>query len=130
MVACAANRNNSGSKKMKTLNEDATSAPDNPREEGIEMVQPHKGSTMSYGETSVTVSEGKISKKEITGTSHKAGNRVDLRTDMSSSWWTGMAGTGGVMPPLKKQTKVKKEPSEMTLEEEPPINKSTPWCIM
>jgi len=58
MVAHAANRNNSKSKKIKTINEDATLAPNNPIEEGIEMVLLHKGSATSYGEILVTVSEG------------------------------------------------------------------------
>jgi len=125
MVACAANRNNSKSKKMKTIDEDATLAPNNPIEEGIGMMLPHKGGTMSYGETLVTVSEEWISKKEIAGTSYEAGNSADLKSDMSSPWWTRMVGTGGPMPPLHKQTKMKEEPSETTLADEAPITKST-----
>jgi len=69
MVAHAT-KNNSRGKKMKTIDEDATSAPDNPIEEGIGMTQLHKGGAMSHGETSVTVSEEQLSKKEITGASH------------------------------------------------------------
>jgi len=92
MVAHAANKNNSKSKKMKTIDKDATLASDNPIEEGIGMMLPHKGSTMSYGKTLVMVSEEQISKKEITGTSHEAGNSTDLKSDTSSPWWTGTAG--------------------------------------
>jgi len=79
MVACATNKNNSRSKKMKTIDEDATLAPDNPIEEGIGMTLSHRGSTMSYGETSVMVSEDWISKKETAGTSHEVGNSADLK---------------------------------------------------
>ena len=68
MVACAA-KNNSRGKKMRTIDEDATSVPKNPLEEGIGMTRLHKGGTMSHGETLATVSEELISKKEITGTS-------------------------------------------------------------
>jgi len=57
MVACAANKNNSRSKKMKPIHEDAASAPDNPIEEAIGMMRLHKGSATSYGETSAMVSE-------------------------------------------------------------------------
>jgi len=84
MVAWAANKNNSKSKKMKTIDEDAALVPDNPIEEGIGTMLLHKGSAMSYGETLVMVSEERISKKEIAGTSHKAGNSVDLKSDISS----------------------------------------------
>jgi len=129
MVACAANKNNSRSKKMKTIDKDAASVPDNPIEEGIGMMLPHKGGATSYGETSATISEEQISKKEIAGTSHEAGNSADLKSDMSSLWWTGMVGMGGAMPPLQKQTKMKEEPSETTLADEAPMIKSTPWCI-
>ena len=83
MVA-RATKNNSRGKKMRTIDEDATSAPDNPIEEGIGMTWPHKGSATSHGENSATVSEEQISKKEITGTSHEAGNSADLKSDMSS----------------------------------------------
>jgi len=75
------------------------------------------------------VSEEPISKKEITGTSHEAGNRADLKSDMSSPWWTGMAGMGGTTPPLQKQIKMKEEPSETTSADEALMTKSTPWCI-
>jgi len=129
MVACAA-KNNSRGKKMKTIDEDTASAPDNPIEEGIGMTWPHKGGTMSHGETLAMVSEVLISKKEITGTSHKAGNSVDLKSDMSSPWWIGTAGMGGATPPLQKQMKMKKEPSETTSADEVLITKSTPWCIV
>jgi len=78
MVAHAA-KNNSRGKKMRTIDEDAASAPDNPKEEGIGMMQPHKGGAMSHGETLAIVSEALISKKEITGTSHEAGNSADLK---------------------------------------------------
>jgi len=101
MVAHAA-KNNSRGKKMRTIDEDATSVPDNPIEEGIGMTQPHKGSATSHGETLAMVSEELISKKEITGTSHEAGNSVDLKLDTSSPWWTGTAGMGGATPPLQK----------------------------
>jgi len=130
MVACATNKNNSRGKKMKTIDEDATLAPNNPIEEGIGMMQPHKGSATSYGETSVMVLEEQLSKKEIAGTSHKAGNSVDLKSDASSPWWTGMAGMGGATPPLQKQIKMKEEPSETTLADEALMTKSTPWRIV
>jgi len=130
MVAHAAHKNNSQSKKMKTIDEDAALAPDNPIDEGIGMTLPHKGGTTSYGETSAMVSEERISKKEITGTSHKAGNSADLKSDTSSPWWTGMVGTGGAMPPLQKQMKMKDKPSEMMLVDEAPMTKSTPWHIV
>ena len=129
MVAQAANRNNSKSKKRKTINEDATSAPNNPIEEGIETTLLHKGCTMSYGETSVMVSEEQISKKEITGTSHEAGNSVDLKSDTSSPWWTRTAGMGGATPLLQKQMKMKEEPSETTSVDKALMTKSTPWSI-
>jgi len=129
MVACATNRNNSKSKKMKTIDKDTTSVPDNPIEEGIGMMLLHKGGATSYGETLVMVSEEQISKKEIAGTSHKAGNSMDLKSDMSSPWWTGMVGMGGAMPALQKQMKMKEEPLETTLADEALITKSTPWRI-
>jgi len=94
------------------------------------MAWPHKGGAMSHGETSAMVSEELISKKEITGTSHEAGNSADLKSDTSSLWWIGMAGMGGATPPLQKQTKMKEEPSETTLADEAPMTKSTPWCIV
>ena len=93
------------------------------------MMLPHKGSAMSYGETLAMVSEERISKKEITGTSHEADNSVDLKSYTSSLWWTGMVGTGGAMPPLWKQIKMKEEPSETTLADEVLMTKSTPWHI-
>jgi len=129
MVACAANKNNSRGKKIKTIDKDATSVPNNPIEEGIGTMWPHKGGATSHGETSVTVSEGQLSKKEIAGTSHEAGNSVDLKSDTSSPWWTGMVGMGGATPPLQKQMKMKEEPSEMTLVDKVLMTKSTPWCI-
>ena len=52
MVARAA-KNNSRGKKMRTIDKDTASAPDNPIEEGIGMTQPHKGGATSHGETSV-----------------------------------------------------------------------------
>ena len=115
---------------MKTIDEDTASAPDNPKGEGIGTTQPHKGCTTSYGETSVTVSEEQISKKEIVETSHEAGNGVDLISDMFSPWWTGMVGMGGATPPLQKQMKMKEEPSEMTSVDEVLMTKSTLWCIV
>jgi len=115
---------------MKTIDRDAALVPNNPIEEGIGMTWPHKGSATSYGETSVMVSEEQISKKEIVGTSHEAGNSVDLKSDTSSPWWTGMVGMGGTTPPLQKQMKMKEEPSETTLVDEVLMTKSTPWCIM
>ena len=63
MVACAA-KNNSRGKKMRTIDENATSAPNNPIEKGIGMTWPHKGGAMSHGETLATVSGEQISKKE------------------------------------------------------------------
>jgi len=129
MVAHAT-KNNSRGKKMRTIDEDTTSVPDNPIEEGIGMMQLHKGSTVSHGETLAMVSEEPISMKEITGTSHEAGNSVDLKSDTSSLWWTGMVGTGGATPPLQKQMKMKEEPSETTSADEVPMTKSTPWCIV
>ena len=66
MVAHAA-KNNSKGKKMKTIDEDTASAPNNPIEEGIGMMRPHKGGAMSHGETSAMVSEELISKKEKQG---------------------------------------------------------------
>ena len=78
MVA-RATKNNSRGKKMRTIDKDTTSAPDNPIAEGIGTMQPHKGSPTSHGETSVMVSEEQFSKKEIAGTSHKAGNSVNLK---------------------------------------------------
>jgi len=129
MVACATNRNNSKSKKMKTIDKDAALAPDNPIEEGIGTTLLHKGGTTSYGETSVTVSEEQISKKEIAGTSHEAGNSMDLKSDTSSPWWTGMVGMGGATPLLQKQIKMKEEPSETMLVDKVPMTKSTPWRI-
>jgi len=128
MVAHAA-KNNSRGKKIRTIDKDTTSVPDNPIEEGIGTTWLHKGSATSHGETLATVSEEPISKKEITGTSHDAGNSADLKSDTSSPWWTGTAGTGGATPPLQKQTKMKEEPSEMTLADEVPMTKSTPWRI-
>ena len=76
------------------------------------------------------VSEEPISKKEITGTSHEAGNSTDLKSDMSSLWWIGMAGMGGTTPPLQKQMKMKEELSETMLADEVLITKSTPWRIV
>jgi len=64
MVAHAT-KNNLRGKKMRTIDEDTTSAPNNPIEEEIGMTWLHKGSTMSHGETLATVSEELISKKEI-----------------------------------------------------------------
>jgi len=114
---------------MKTVDEDAALAPNNPIEEGIGVMWLHKGSATSHGETSAMVSEEQISKKEITGTSHKAGNSADLKSDTSSPWWTGMAGMGGATPPLQKQTKMKEETSETMSADEALMTKSTPWCI-
>jgi len=65
---------------MKNIDEDTALAPDNPIEEGIGTTWLHKGGATSHGETSATVSEVLIS-------SHEAGNSVDLKSDMSSSWW-------------------------------------------
>jgi len=76
------------------------------------------------------VSEEQISKKEIAGTSHEAGNTMDLKSDTSSPWWTGMVGMGGATPPLQKQIKMKEEPSEMMLADKVLMTKSTPWCIV
>jgi len=114
---------------MRTIDQSAALAPNNPIEEGIGMMWPHKGGAMSHGETLAMVSEEQISKKEITGTSHEAGNSADLKSDMSSPWWTGMVGMGGTTPPLQKQMKMKEEPSETTSVDEVPMTKSTPWCI-
>ena len=56
MVAHAA-KNNSRGKKMRTIDENAASVPNNPIEEGIGTMQPHKGGAMSHGETLAMVSE-------------------------------------------------------------------------
>jgi len=130
MVACATNRNNTRNKRMKAIDEDTASAPDNPMEEGLEMVLPQKDSATSYGETSAMASGEQTSQKEITGTSHKAGSSADLKSDTSSPWWTGTMGTGGVTPPLQKQMKLKEEASETTLAEEALMMKSTPLHIV
>jgi len=129
MVAHAANRNNTRNKRMKAIDEDVASALDNPKEEGLEMALPQKDGTMSHGETLATASGEWTSKKEVTGTGHKAGSSVDLKSGMSSPWWTGTTGMGGVMPPLQKQTKLKEE-SETTLVDEAPMMKSTPLHIV
>jgi len=110
---------------MKTIDEDAASVPDNPIEEGVGMTWPHKGGATSYGETLTMVSEVQISKKEIVGTSHKAGNSADLKSDMSSP----NDRDGRCNTPLQKQTKMKEEPSETTSADEAPMTKSTPWCM-
>jgi len=55
---------------------------------------------------------------------------VDLKSDMSSPWWTGTVGTGGATPPLQKQMKMKEEPSETMSADKVPMTKSTPWCIV
>jgi len=55
---------------------------------------------------------------------------MNLKSDMSSPWWTGTAGMGGATPPLQKQMKMKEEPSEMMLADEAPMTKSTPRCIV
>jgi len=81
MVARATNRNNAKNKKMKAIDKDAASAPDNPITEGIETVLLQKDGTMSYGETSAIASEAWTTKKKIPGTSHKAGNSVDLKSE-------------------------------------------------
>ena len=112
MVAHAA-KDNSRGKKMKTIDKDTASVPDNPIEEGIGMMRLYKGSTRSHGETSVTVSEEQLSKKEIAGTSHEAGNSTDLKSDTSSPWWTGTVGMGGTTPPLQKQMKMKGREEEI-----------------
>jgi len=109
MVACAANRNNMRNKKMKAIDEDMASVPDNPMVEGLEMVLPQKDGATSYGETLAMASGEQTSKKKITGTSHKAGNSADLKSDMSSPWWTGTMGMGGATPPLQKQMKLKED---------------------
>jgi len=51
MVAHAANRNNARNKRMKAIDEDVVSAPDNPMEEGLETALPQKDGATSYGET-------------------------------------------------------------------------------
>ena len=129
MVARAANRNNTKTKRMKAIDKDMASVPDSPMTEGIEVVLLQKDVTMSYGETLAMASGVWTSKKEIAGTSHKAGNSVDLKSDTSSPWWTGTAGMGGATPPLQKQTKLKEESSETMSVEEVPIMKSTPLHI-
>jgi len=48
MVAHAANRNNAKNKRMKAINEGMVSAPDNPKEEGLETALPQKDGTMEY----------------------------------------------------------------------------------
>jgi len=128
MVACATNRNNMKNKRMKAIDKNTASAPDNPKEEGLEMVLPQKDGTMSHGETSATASGEWTSKKEVTGTSHEAGSSVDLKSGTSSTWWTGTMGTEGVMPPLQKQMKLKEESETMSVEEAL-MMKSTPLHI-
>jgi len=128
MVARATNRNNARNKRMKAIDEDAVSAPDNPMEEGLEMVLPQKDGATSYRETLAMASGEQTSKKEVTGTSHEAGSSVDLKSGTSSPWWTGTMGMGCVTPPLQKQTKLKEE-SETTSVEEAPMMKSTPLHI-
>ena len=123
MVAHATNRNNMKNKRMKAIDEDMVSAPDNPKEEGLEMALPQKDSATSHGETLATASEEHTSKKEVTGTSHEAGSSMDLKSGTSSPWWTGTMGMGGVTPPLQKQMKLKEE-SETT-----PMMKLAPLCI-
>jgi len=78
MVACATNRNNARNKRMKTIDKDTASVPNNPKEEGLEMVLPQKDGTTSHGETSAMASGEWKSKKEVTGTSHKVGSSADL----------------------------------------------------
>jgi len=97
---------------MKAIDEDVASAPNNPITEGIETALPQKDSATSYGETSAMGSGVQTSKREIVGTSHEAGNSMDLKSDTSSPWWTGTMGMGGATPPLQKQMKLKKESSE------------------
>jgi len=70
-------------KRMKAIDEDAASAPNNPKEEGLEMALPQKDSAMSHGETLAMASGEQTPKKEVTGTSHEAGNSVDLKSDTS-----------------------------------------------
>jgi len=130
MAARATNRNNARNKRMKAIDEDVASVPDNPMVEGLETVLPQKDGVTSYGETLAMASGEWTSKKEITGTSLEAGNSTDLKSDMSSPWWTGTVGMGGAMPPLQKQTKLKEELSETTLAEEAPMMKSTPLHIV
>jgi len=130
MVAHATNKNNAKNKRMKAIDENMASVPDNPITEGIEMALPQKDGTTSYGETSAMASGAQTSKKKIAGTSHEAGNSADPKSDTSSPWWTGTEGTGGAMPPLQKQMKLKGESSETTLVEEVLIMKSIPLHIV
>ena len=125
MVAHAANRNNARNKRMKAIDKDTVSAPNSPKEEGLEMALPQKDGATSHGETLATASGEWTSKKEVTGTSHEAGSSADLKSGMSSPWWTGTMG----MPPLQKQMKLKEEVSETMSVEEAPMMKSTPLCI-
>jgi len=130
MVACATNKNNAKNTKMKAIVKDVASAPDNPITEGVQSVLPQKEGATSYGETLATASGVWTSKKEIAGTSHEAGNSADPKSDTSSPWWTGTVGTGGAMPPLQKQMKLKEESSETTSADEVLIMKSTPLHIV
>jgi len=70
MVACATNRNNAKNKKMKAINKDAVSAPDNPIAEGIEMVLLQKDGTTSYGETLAMASGAQTSTSASSDFSH------------------------------------------------------------
>jgi len=128
MVAHATNGNNVKNKRMKAIGEDAVSAPNNPKKEGLETALPQKDGAMSHGETSATASGEWTSKKEVTGTSHEASSSADLKSGTSSLWWTGTTGMGGVTPPLQKQTKLKEE-SETMLADKAPMMKSTPLHI-
>jgi len=114
---------------MKAIDKDVASAPNNLIIEELEMALPQKDSATSHGETLAMASGEQTSKKEITGTSHEAGNSVDLKSDTSSPWWTGTMGMGGATPLLQKQMKLKKESSETTSTEEVPMMKSTPLHI-
>jgi len=125
MVACATNRNNAKNKKMKAIDENVAAVPNNPITEGIEMALPQKDGTTSYGETLAMASGVQTSKKETAGTSHKAGNSADPKSDMCSPWWTGTVGIGGATPSLQKQMKLKEESSETTSVEKVLIMKST-----
>ena len=86
MVAHAANRKNAKNNRMKAIDEDAVSVPNNPITEGIEMALPQKDGTTSYGETLAMASGVQTSKKKTAGTSLVAGNSADSKSDMCSPW--------------------------------------------
>jgi len=123
------NKNNMKNKKMKSIIEDASATPNNPAIENIETVLPHKDGAMSHGVTLAMASGMWTEKEEGLGTNQEIGKEKDLRSDMSSPWWTGTPEMGGAMPPLNKCLKLKEEELCHTSVEEVLIMKSTPLSI-